>query len=55
MLLCQQSDGEMIPGSDSPLLREADEILNTRSGIFMQSRAEGLSEGIRGCLMAGNS
>lgn len=50
-----EPDGEMIAGSERPLVTEVDEILNTHACIFMQSRAEGLSEGIIRCLTAGNS
>lgn len=52
---CRQPDGGTIAGNDRLPLREVDEILNTHSGIFMQSTAEGLSERIRRCMTAGNS
>lgn len=47
--------GNEIAGCKRSLWRGGDEILNTQGGFFMQGRAEGLSVGIRRCLMAVNS
>lgn len=51
----RQPDWRTDPGQWLASAEDEDEILNTQAVVSVQSRAEGLSEGITRCLMAGNS